>query len=331
MKLTLSDLASGPLKEFVGQLDLLSTKITALNEKFVSFSAASKTFNQGIGNSSRSVSALAGNTDRLQASLATMTERLTTAIDGMITFSSALSEAKAASSGLGGEIKSVNSGLAATSRHANRATDSFKAMAQAWSALKINKEIKGAVVAGSDYQATQTRLANLNVPGADVAIGRAANQAAKAVPQMSREQTLSMGIDLVNATGSVEHAVTMLKPFAQAMFNMKIAMPTGKRLTEGDMLSVAKALEQRGVTMDPAKMQTELDYFSKIIAATQGRVGPQQLLGNINYSKGGLGLTMEDKFLPIFASLIERQGTGSGGHGGQVGTALTSLQQAVVG
>jgi len=324
MRLTLSDLASGPLKEFMGQLDGLSAKITALNTKFTSFSTTSREFNASNQASASSITGLNARVDALIAGLSTMTAKLTSSVAAMESLAPA---SNAAAVGLQNTTRSLD-GVAGS---AGRARDSIRGLVEAYGALKIAQGLGSSIRAGSDYQATQTRLSNLNVPGANVAINQAANQAARAVPQMSREQTLSMGIDLVNATGSVEHAVSMLKPFAQAMFNMKMAMPTGKRLTESDMLSVAKALEQRGVTMDPAKMQTELDYFSKIIAATQGRVGPQQLLGNINYSKGGLGLTMEDKFLPIFASLIERQGTGNGGHGGQVGTALTSLQQAIVG
>ena len=324
MRLTLSDLASGPLKEFVGQLDLLSAKITSLNAKFTSFSSVSREFNASNQTSSASLTGLNSRVDALVAGLSSLTAKLTSSVSAMESLAPA---SNAAAIGLQNTTRSLD-GVAGS---ASRAKDSIRGLVEAYGALKIAQGLKSAVGAGSDYQATQTRLANLNVPGANASIERAANQAAQSVPQMSREQTLSMGIDLVNATGSVAHAVEMLKPFAQAMFNMKMAMPTGKRFTENDMLSVAKALEQRGVTMNPAAMQTELDYVSKIVAATQGRVGPQQLLGNINYSKGGLGLTMEDKFLPIFASLIERQGTGSGGHGGQVGTALTSLQQAIVG
>ncbi len=324
MRLTLSDLASGPLRQFVGQLDVLSSKITALNAKFTSFSNTSRAFNASNQASASSITGLNARVDALIAGLSTMTAKLTSSVAAMESLAPA---SNAAAVGLQNTTRSLD-GVAGS---AGRARDSIRGLVEAYGALKIAQGLGSSIRAGSDYQATQTRLSNLIVPGANVAINQAANQAARAVPQMSREQTLSMGIDLVNATGSVEHAVAMLKPFAQAIFNMKMAMPTGKRLTESDMLSVAKALEQRGVTMDPAKMQTELDYFSKIIAATQGRVGPQQLLGNINYSKGGLGLTMEDKFLPIFASLIERQGTGNGGHGGQVGTALTSLQQAIVG
>ncbi len=110
---------------------------------------------------------------------------------------------------------------------------------------------------------------------------------------------------------------------------MKMATPAGKTFAESDMLLIAKALEQRGATMDPAKMQAELSMIERIYTATQGRVDAQQILGNIQYAKGGLGQTMDLSFLPIFAAMIE-QIKSAGGNGGQIGTALTSLQQSII-
>ncbi len=336
MRLTLEDLASPRLSAFIDRLRAIDPIVAGVSDRLSAFEAAAAkvgvTLNSAFASSGAldglkaissalsSMSRRLGNLDErltaVQTSISGLGESATTATAGIESAGNAISGMAAKSRAAQEEVATLGSGL--------------RDLAKLWAAVKIEQGIKASASSAVQYQNTQTRLANLNIGAAGTsALTAAANRTAGALPQMSRQQTLSMGIDLVNATGSVADAVRMMQPFAQAIYNMQRANPSG-HMSEQSMLLVAKALEQRGVTMNPAAMQRELDVFSQIMAATQGRVGPRQLLGNINYAKGGLGLTLSDQFMPIFASLIERT-MGGGGNAGQVGTALTSLQQAIVG
>ncbi len=333
MRLTLENLASTPLAAFADQLKRLEPVIASLNAKFATFGRSAKVMGDGAAAGSVGVTKLETAMGALGAKLVALDARLAASVESFTALGTTARAASAdvvlATSRVGRAGEEVKN----TTNHVLGLNSALKDMAKLWAAFEIGRGIKSSIHAATDYQSTQTRLANLNLPnGGAQGITRAANSASQQVKTLNREQTLAIGIDLVNATGSVAHAVSMMKPFAEAIYNMNRALPTGQRFTDKDTLMLAKALEQRGVTMDPAKMQNELDMFSKIIAATQGRVGPRQLLGNINYAKGGMGLTMDTSFMPIFSALIERvMSGGGGGNAGQVGTALTSMQQAIVG
>jgi hypothetical protein len=331
MVLTLSDGATAPLQAFIDKLAGMESAVGTLNSKLTGLGTQLSNIGTKAEASSGGMSALEKSVLALADGLAAISSKLSSSAASFVELGGAASMAGNQMLGAAGKMAEAGAAVDNTTAKVDGLSTSLKGMAGLWAAFEVKKGLAASIEESANYQSTQTRLKNLNL-GGDGAnqLMNAADATAKSTPQFSREQTLSMGIDLVNATGSVDHAVQMMTPFAQAVYNMKAALPTGQTFTDRDMLLLAKALEQRGVTTDPAKMQAELDMFSKITAATQGRVGPSQLLGNINYAKGGLGLTMEDSFMPVFASLIERTMAG-GGTGGQVGTALTSLQQAIVG
>ncbi len=333
MKLTLADAASGPLADFMaalGRLQALGKDVAAsLKGTSAEINDVAASATQGAEGTTRLESAMS----KLSAVLTGIEGRLSGIAQGLNGVTGSVTAAGDATAGTTAKMGEAGIAMDAMNAKAVGLSGTLGGLVKLWGAFKIEQGLKASAGGGTEYQSTRTRLANLNLPGSGSSDLTAASvQTAAAVQQLSKEKTLSMGIDLVNATGSVEHAIAMLQPFAVAVYNMQRAMPTGKSFSDQDMLTLAKALEQRGVTMDPARMSKELDVFSKIVAATQGRVGPRQLLGNLQYSKGGLGLTLEDSFMPVFASLIERVSrSGGGGNAGQVGTALTSLQQAIVG
>lgn len=279
----------------------------------------------GVGTYSleQSMGALGGTLSRISAQLAATVASL----GGLATATAA---ANAAVHQMNSPMQNMGNHFGNANAQASTLMTTLKGLAQVYAALKIEQGLKASASDAIEYQNTQTRLLNMNVSAHDrEALTSAANATSRNVPQFSRNQTLEMGIDLRNATGSVEHALHMLTPFAIAAYDMKMATPAGQTFNDRDMLLIAKALEQRNATMDPAKMQAELDMITKIYAATQGRVDANQILGNLQYSKGGLGQSMDLSFLPMLAAMIEQIKSG-GGNGGQIGTALTSLQQSVL-
>ncbi len=350
MLLTLVDRASPAARAFMGVLTALEGVVNTVSQRISALQAvqnasATAATNAAVAHNRQAASlenlraqststaaAQQGHINvlgQLNAAVTATVGHLNQLMGAMGGVTAATNAMHAAGGGAGGG--GLGTGLQGANNHANNLMQTLKGVAQLWGALEIKKGVVETAKEGVAYEVTQTRLKNMKVtPTEEREMIEKANQVAKEVPQFNRNETLEMGIDLRNATGSVEHALFMLKPFAEAAYNMKMATPEGKVFDMNSMLLIAKALEQRNATQDPVKMQAELDMFGKIYAATQGRVDANQILGNLQYAKGGLGQTLSLEFMPYFAAMIE-QIKSQGGQGGAIGTMLTTLQSNMMG
>jgi hypothetical protein len=327
MSLTLADAASGPLRAFAGLLEQLG-KVAASTVTRLDGVAASIT---GVIQAAAGSAQINAFTSSLSAAGAVLGAVETQGAATAASLKAVGTEALAAGAGVKSGAAAMEGGLIAANTQASSLMTTLKGLGELYAAFEIKKGLTAAVGDAIEYQNTQTRLANMNVgAGGEAALTAAAAATSRAVPQVSQNQALEMGIDLRNATGSVEHALEMLTPFAIAAYDMKMATPNGKTFDDRDMLLIAKSLEQRNATQDPVRMQAELDMLTKVYAATQGRVDAQQILGNLQYSRGGLGQSLDLSFIPMMAAMIEQIKSG-GGNGGQVGTGLTAMQRYVLG
>jgi len=262
----------------------------------------------------------------LSAALSRVGSQLATTTSGLIGVGGA---AAVATTEAGAAMNAVGFGAQGANTHVNTLADSIKGMAKLWAAFKIEKGLKESVVDAAENERTENRLRNMNLsPEESKGIHEAVSNAGRDFHQFNQNEYLEMAIDLRNATGSAHEAAEGLKGFAQSVFAINLSMPSGKKLDEQGTLNFAKFLEGRGVTMDPAAMEAQQDLVTKIVAATQGRVNPNNLFGNLTYAKGGLGRTMDDEALLTFAALIEEDQVG-GGTGGRVGTMMTQLVNSV--
>jgi hypothetical protein len=349
MLLTLVDRGSPVVRSFMGLLDSLGgmattvgTKLAVLQQEIRSTGTAASATSRNVttlNNSLARTATLANNALTPTSNLSTVINNLgasvQTAVSHVNTLVAGLGGLNAATAALNrvGQQNPMGNGLTQANQQASGLSQTLKGVAALWSAMEMRKALKVSAEEAMTYEVTQTRLVNMGLSSTERAgmIGQA-NTVSSNVPQFDRNQTLEMGLDLRNATGSAEHAIAMLEPFTKAAFNMQMATPDGKTFDMNNMLLIAKALEQRNATNDTgpdSKMQQELDMMQKIYAATQGRVDAQQILGNLQYSRGGLGQSLNIEFMPIFAALIE-QVRSSGGNGGTIGTALTALQRNVL-
>ena len=234
-----------------------------------------------------------------------------------------------------GHADSLGKRLLTGSEHADDFNDKLGALGRTirvvgelWAAAKIGHGLSDAAEKAIKYEGTQLRLGHMRLGDEDNAMLKGeAERISREMPQLDQNKLLEMGQDLVNVTGSAKEAAEQLKKFANAAYAIKMADPSGE-LKERDIIQIAKAVELRGAGMDSERMDAEMNKFLQIIAATQGRVGTGQLLGNIKYAKGGLGNSMDIEFLPYFASMIEMVQS-AGGNGGQVGVMLATLQKTV--
>jgi hypothetical protein len=263
---------------------------------------------------------------QLNTALQNLMTHVTSAVSGMNALHTA---AQTAGTGTANAMNNIGNGAQNANRHVTTLADTLKGTMQLWAAHKIADGLKDSVSEAAEYERTDNRLRNMKLkPEESDAIHKSVRQTGRDFQQFDQNELLEMAIDLRNATGSAHEAAEGLKGFAQSVFAINLSMPSGKKLDEQGTLNFAKFLEGRGVTMDPAAMAAQQDLVTKIVAATQGRVNPNNLFGNLTYAKGGLGRTMDDEALVTFAAMIE-QDTRGGGTGGTVGTMLTSFVNSI--
>ena len=338
MTLTLGDKASPDIRTFIGLLETLekavmsaSGKIAAFAEGIAGIATASKTAAGGVRETADAAATLSGALTGVNTRLSNAVTRLGeltaeagTAAASMLNLGHASAEAN-----IGNTFAGAGAGVRGVTGEVNTLADSIKGMAALWAAFQIEKGLKTAIGDAAEFERTENRMRNLNMPASETAlINKAVMETGAAFPQFDRNKLLEMAIDLRNATGSAHEAAAGLKGFAEAIFAINLSLPTGQKLSQQDTLSFAKLLEGRGVTMDAARMEAEIDTVTKIVAATQGRVNPANLFGNLTYAKGGLGQTMDEDAFKTFAAMIE-QDTMAGGTGGRVGTMLTSFVNSI--
>jgi hypothetical protein len=347
MRLNLVDTASAPVRAFISTLESLEAAVSGVSGRMAGLATGLDALGASLGliktNSAGAAAELgavgtqagtaAGETARLETTMAALSlsmERIVGQLGATTTGLARMGGAAvAAGTEAGAAMNGVGAGAQGANTHVNTLASSIKGMAQLWAAFKIEKGIKTSIADAAEYERTDNRLRNMNLtPEESDAIHQSVRQTGRDFHQFDQNELLEMAIDLRNATGSAHEAATGLKGFAQSVFAINLSMPSGKKLDEQGTLNFAKFLEGRGVTMDPAAMAAQQDLVTKIVAATQGRVNPNNLFGNLTYAKGGLGRTMDDEALVTFASMIE-QDTIGGGTGGRVGTMLTSFVNSI--
>ncbi|MGZ3325695.1 MAG: hypothetical protein ACXU85_00960 [Xanthobacteraceae bacterium] len=340
MRLNLVDTASAPIKAFMstlqalesavgsvsGRLDALGTSLGLIKANSAAASAELGTLGAQAGVAAADTARLESTMAGLSVSMERMVAQLAATTAGLVGMGAAATSANAEA---GAAMRSVGVGAQGANEHVNTLASSIKGMAQLWAAFKIEKGLKESVADAAEYERTDNRLRNMNLSPADSeAIHQSVRNAGREFHQFDQNEYLEMAIDLRNATGSAKEAAAGLKGFAQSVFAINLSMPSGQKLDQQGQLNFAKLLEGRGVTMDPARMEAEQDLITKIVAATQGRVNPNNLFGNLTYAKGGLGRTMDDDALVTFAAMISQDQVG-GGTGGRVGTMMTALVNSV--
>lgn len=347
MRLTLLDQGSAGVRAFMNLLTQLEGVVTSVNSKIITLQAGvrglgtaataananTNGLNNSLGRLDARAAASAASTSALTRQIGLLSLNVGNLVGQVTALTGGLQGVAAAQRGVNqaSNQNQMGSHLAHANTQAGTLTQTLKGLGEIWAALEIKKALTVSTKDAIQYESTQTKLVNMAIsPSERTDLITAADKTSRQVPQYNKNEALELGIDLRNATGSVAHAIEMLNPFAKAIYDMKVALPQDKQWTSNDSMLVAKTLEQRGATMDPARMNAELAMITKIVTTTQGRVDPSQLLGNLQYARGGLGASFELEFMPVMAAMVERIKAG-GGNGGQIGTGLTSLQQSIVG
>jgi len=337
MRLSLADLASAPLAQFMEKLQGL----TALADKV---SASFKKLGTGATSFGRSVSAAGEGTVKLTGTLSTLAQRLggLEAKLGAVVESFTLLGRSAVTSAAG--MRAGTEAMEAATRAAGRfqskigdVSSSLKGMAELWAAFKIEHGLTKSFEAASDMQSqmAQMRLAGFTQDQAEFARATA-NRLAQQNPQVSSLDAMEAYRALTLGTGQDnEKLITDVLP---RLLQNAVAV---QYVTHGSIRDIvtnmATLAEVRGLTGSSAGFMQASDLATRIVEASQGRMDlakQEQVLRQYKY--GGAQLATDQGItsgLAFGEQLINMGGGGSGGGRGvsQAGTAMTQVLKTLIG
>lgn len=332
MLLTLADRASPGVRSFMGLLGQLERVVTSVNARlgglernFNTAGTAAARAGTQFAATGQQAKGLSGNVRDLGTAMHAAVQHVNSLAQGLAGVAAMMNAVNQA-----GTQNPLGQGLQQNIGHANTLMTTLKGVAQLYAAMEIKKGVTHGVDKAIEYENTVSRTKVMNMtPEEQVQLQQASNRVSHNIPQFNRNEVLSTAISLRNTIGEVKPAIEMLEPFMVAAYNMKAATPAGKEFSMHNMLEIAKALDQRGATLDPERMRAELQMMEKIYTSSQGEIDSKQILGNLQYAKGQLGQTLSIEFMPIFAAMMDQVKSG-GGNGGAIGTMLTTLGRSVV-
>jgi len=196
---------------------------------------------------------------------------------------------------------------------------------------EVTRAIAAAVKPAAEVQQALVQLGNQGFNQQQVveALNKAKEVASK-VPGTTIAENVGAISEMVSVFGTLEESIKMLEPVQKAGYILQKA--SGGKLSKDQVkesaFTASKFLEMRGATNNDEDFSRQLERLSKISEATGGRVDPQKMLQFMKYA-GVAGQRMDERFLyGIVPSLIQENSSLRGG-GSSVGTAFTSLSQAI--
>lgn len=337
MRLSLADLASAPLAQFMEKLQGL----TALADKV---SASFKKLGTGATSFGRSASAAGQGTVKITETLSTLAQRLggLEAKLGAVVESFTLLGRSAVTSaaGMRAGTEAMEGATLAAGRFQSKIGDvssSLKGMAELWAAFKIEHGLTKSFEAASDMQSqmAQMRLAGFTQDQAEFARA-SANRLAQQNPQVSSLDAMEAYRALILGTGQDnEKLITDVLP---RLLQNAVAVQYVTHDSIRDIVTnMATLAEVRGLTGSSAGFMQASDLATRIVEASQGRmdlVKQEQVLRQYKY--GGAQLATDQGITSGLAFGEQLINTGGGGGGGgrgvsQAGTAMTQVLKTLIG
>lgn len=176
---------------------------------------------------------------------------------------------------------------------------------------------------GSDLVHIQEQMRAAGIANKDIADATAkAWEVSGKVGTVGVSRALEMIKELRGVFGDTQHAQEFALDFAKSQ---TVIDAVTKGRNKDQVFDAAKAIELRGQAFDPVKFRHEIDLMTKAVTAYGGKVTPADMFQFMKYSRGASFGYSEDFMFRVAPALIQEGGASS------VGTALKSLDQAIVG
>lgn len=348
MRLTLENLASGPLAAFIDQVKSLEPALAALNGKFATFSRSAKSLGDSAASAAGGTSKLEGALSALGDRLAAFEAKLGATVDGFAQFGlnarEAASATMAASAAIGAATDKMD-GAAASAANAKREMNgmatALKGMAEIWAGLKLEHGLKASVKSASDFATQVAQLRSLGLNGDQIKYAQQqAWRATAQTPYVSAADALAARRAIIAGTGQnnevlMNAALPQLLRNAYAYKNL-----LGSKASIADIIgNFAGLAEARGMSQSAAGLSAASNEALQVSLATQGRMKlSQQEMVARQYKYGGAQLVDAPGYARIMAlaeqyTLAGHEGGGGGGGRGvsQVGTALGMVLKTMLG
>ena len=347
MRLTLANLASGPLGEFADQLKSLEPVAQSLNRALAGLSRRVGSLGDSAATGASGTSKLEGAIVALGDVMARMETKLAATADSFAQFGlnarEAAAGAREAGSAIGTATGRMDAAAVSTRNltgHVYGLNDALKGMAQIWAGLKIEHGLKDAVKVGADMATLQAQIRAMGYSqGAAKYATQQSWKASSEVPQVSAKDALAARLALMTATGQnnekvINAALPQLLRNAvayRANFNQSANI--------GDIIgNMAGLAELRGMSQTPQGLIAASNQALQVAEATGGRmkIGSQEVVGR-QYKYGGAQLVSAQGYKQMMAlaeqnTLAGHEGGSSGGRGvSMTGTAFSMLLKVMNG
>ncbi len=346
MRLTLENLASGPLGAFADQLKALEPLVASLNTRFATLGKAAKGLGDGAAAGAAGTSKLEAALSGLSDKLASLETRLGASVDSFAQFGLNAREAGAATMAAGAAIGMAATKMDAAAVSAARAKTEMsgmatvlRGMAEMWAGLKIDHGLKASVKEASDFATQVAQLRSLGLSGGQIKYAQQqAWRATGQTPYISAADALGARRAIIAGTGQnnealMNAALPQLLRNAYAYKNL-----LGSKASIADIIgNFAGLAEARGMSQSAAGLSAASDQALKVSLATQGRMKlSQQEMVARQYKYNGAQLVDAPGYARIMAlaeqyTLAGHEGSGGGRGVSQVGTALGMVLKTMLG
>lgn len=152
------------------------------------------------------------------------------------------------------------------------------------------------------------------------------------VPTSTVVGNLKTFMDLRNIFGHGGEAIQYMPELTMIQQVLKSSSESGVSQNADTLVySLAKALDIRGAVNNPREFNEQAEMMSKVIAATQGRVLPQDYQMLFKYGRQGIpGLSNKFLYEELPTFMQEMKGSGGGGSSGGFGTSIASFYRFFV-
>jgi len=150
--------------------------------------------------------------------------------------------------------------------------------------------------------------------------------------QRVRTTTISGNLEAIrelrSVLGSAQEAINALPTVAR--MQAILSTVSGVKDSKGTAFAVARALDLRGASLDPARFQREADMMTRAIVASGGTLNPAHFMSSVKYGRTAGGAWSPEFLYEIAPTLMQAMGGGSGGGSGGPGNALMTAYSTVM-
>ncbi len=342
MRLSLQNLASGPLGEFADQIKALEPVIASLNAKFATFGRSLRAVGDNAGAGSAGMTRFESAVTAISEKLVALETKLGASVDGFAQFGMNAREAAAGVNEAGAAIGLATRRMdaAAVSTRAAREEmtgfgNAMKGMAEIWAGLKIEHGIRNTIHSASDFQQTLLRLQVRNIPQAekDAIIARS-KQESRQNPLFSFNDTLKANLaSLPGLPGNSAYSQKMradLMPLALQVASAAKYIGGDKSSVEHLVQNIFGVVDAMGGASNVDRARAVMGAIVQAINGGGGKVGMQSMETYLRMRNRAATTTMPiPEFIKEMAILEEFKAAGGGGAGGNTrgATLLNAIQQ----